>query len=246
MPETASKTVPKRKAPKDSKPSAGKFERLPTGIPGLDKLIEGGFVRGSTTLLAGGTGTGKTLFCVQFIMEGLKRGEKCMFITLEETTEDIIGDCASLGWDLSKYIEKGQLELVYKDPFGLTNAARTLPGFVSKGLQRVVIDSISVLGLYFKYPFEIRKNLFMTLNALKKTGATVLVTAEAPEDGKMLTRFGVEEFVTDGVITLHYLGLGGTNYHSLQIRKMRRTNHGKDVYAMEIGKNGIVIKQQGA
>ena len=236
--------MPKRKIMAKVKKAIGKFERMPTGIPGLDKLIEGGFVKGSTNLLAGGTGTGKTLFCAQFIMDGLKRGEKCMFLTLEETPEDIIGDCARFGWDLSKYIANGQLELIYKDPFELTNVGRSfLDGLGKRGIERVAIDSTSVMGLYFRHPAEVRKNLFNTLSAVKKPGATVLVTAEAPEEGKMLTRFGVEEYITDGVILLHYVGFGGGSYHSLQVRKMRRTNHAKDIFPMEIGKNGIEIRK---
>ena len=107
----------------------------------------------------------------------------------------------------------------------------------------MAIDSTSILGLYFKSTFEVRKNLFQTLQAVKKSGATVVMTAEAPEEGKLLTRFGVEEYITDGVIVLHYMGLGGGGYHSLQIRKMRRTSHGKDVYPMEISSKGISIKQ---
>ena len=232
--------------PKKTKGKAAvkEIQRMPSGINGLDKLVEGGFIKGSTTLLAGGTGTGKTIFCCQYIMDGLKRGEKCFFITLEESPEDIMNDVKRFGWDMKKYVDNGQLIIKYEDPFEVTNISRGfLDHIKAQGFSRVAIDSTSVLGLYFKSPFEVRKQLFLVLNALKKTGATVLITAESPEEGRTITRFGVEEYVTDGVIVLHYTGFGGGTYYSLQVRKMRRTDHGKDVYPMSIGPNGIEVKK---
>jgi len=233
-------------AQKKSKGPKRKFslERVPTGVQGLDKLLEGGFVKGSTVLLTGGTGTGKTIFCTQFLLDGLKRGERCLYITLEETPGDIMADTERFGWDLKKYADSGQLTMKYEDPFAITNISRGfLDHIKTHGYQRVAIDSTSILGLYFKSPFELRKQLFLILNALKKIGATVLVTAETPEEGRMITRFGVEEYVTDGVIVLHYTGFGGGAYYSLQVRKMRRTDHGKDIYPMVIGRNGVEVKK---
>jgi len=233
---------------KNAKPQAAKkavklAERITCGISGLDKLMQGGFVKGSTTLVAGSTGTGKTIFCSQFLLEGLKKGEKCFFITLEESPEDIIADMEGFGWDLKKYIDNGQLIIKYEDPFEVTNIARGfLDHIKAKGYNRVAIDSTSVLGLYFKSPFEVRKQLFLVLAALKKTGATVVITAEAPEEGRMITRFGVEEYITDGVVVLHSLGLSGSEYDkSIHIKKMRRTAHSSDVHPFKITKDGITV-----
>lgn len=233
----------KSKKGKREKPAAKAIERIPTGISGLDKLMEGGLISGSTTLVAGGTGTGKTIFCCQFLREGLMNGERCLFITLEETPEDIIGDMERFGWDLRDHIERGRLKLDYKDPFEITNIARGfLDHIKTEGFKRVVIDSTSVLGLYFKSPFEVRKQLFLALSALKKTGATVVITAEAPEEGRMITRFGVEEYITDGVIVLHSLGLSGSNYDkSMHVKKMRRTAHSTDVHPFRITGKGIEV-----
>jgi KaiC/GvpD/RAD55 family RecA-like ATPase len=111
------------------------------------------------------------------------------------------------------------------------------------GIQRVVIDSTAVFELYYKEPSEIRKQLFKLLNGLKDINVTSVLTTELPEETKMLGKFGVEEFIVDAVIILHFLGIGEENYNSLQIRKMRRTNHKKDVFPMEITDKGIVVKQ---
>jgi KaiC/GvpD/RAD55 family RecA-like ATPase len=221
-----------------------KLERIATGIRGLDRLLEGGFVKGSSVLVSGPAGTGKTIFCAQFIWEGLKRGDTCLFITLEERPEDILGDIERFGWDFTKYIKEKKLYLTYKDPFQITDITSPLLDEIKeKKIQRVAIDSTAVFGMYYKEPFEIRKQLLKLLNGLKDTGVTSLLTSELPEESVTLAKFGVEEFIADGVIILHFLGIGESSYHSLQVRKMRRTKHDKDVYPMEIGKNGISIKR---
>jgi KaiC/GvpD/RAD55 family RecA-like ATPase len=212
-----------------------KLERIATGIRGLDRLLEGGFVKGSSVLVSGPAGTGKTIFCAQFIWEGLKRGDTCLFITLEERPEDILGDIERFGWDFTKYIKEKKLYLTYKDPFQITDITSPLLDEIKeKKIQRVAIDSTAVFGMYYKEPFEIRKQLLKLLNGLKDTGVTSLLTSELPEESVTLAKFGVEEFIADGVIILHFLGIGESSYHSLQVRKMRRTKHDKDVYPMEI------------
>jgi circadian clock protein KaiC len=230
--------MPKRKS------ASNDFERIPSGIPGLDPLIEGGFIKGSTILISGSAGTGKTIFCAQFLMEGLKKGETCMYITLEEKPEDIIGDVKRFGWDMQKYIDERKLFLEFQDPFQITDITSPLLDKIQQHkIQRVAIDSTAVFELYYKEPAEIRKQLFKLLTGLKGIGVTSVLTSELPEEYKTLGKFGVEEFVVDGVILLHYLGIGEKNYGSIQIRKMRRTNHEKDVSPMEITDKGITIKK---
>jgi circadian clock protein KaiC len=220
------------------------FERIPSGIPGLDPLMEGGLVKGSTTLVSGAAGTGKTIFCTQFLLEGLKKGETCMFITLEEKPDDIINDVKRFGWDLQKYIDDKKLFLEFQDPFQMTDITSPLLDKIQQHkIQRVVLDSTTIFELYYKDPADIRKQLFKLLTGLKGIGVTSLLTSELPEEYTTLGKFGVEEFVVDCVIVLHYLGIGESAYSSLQIRKMRRTKHEKDIYPMEITEKGIVVKK---
>jgi circadian clock protein KaiC len=227
-----------------AKKTSGDFERISTGIPGLDNLMEGGLVKGSTNLVSGAAGTGKTLFCSQFLMEGLRKGETCMFITLEEKPEDIIGDVKRFGWDFPKYISEKKLFLEFQDPFQITDITSPLLDKIQQHkVSRVAVDSTAVFELYYKEPAEIRKQLFKLLTGLKSIGVTSIITAEMPEEGHTLGKFGVEEFVVDGVIKIEFLGLGGKTALNLQVRKMRRTNHEKDVYPLDIGKNGLSIKK---
>ena len=221
------------------------FERIPSGIPGLDKLMEGGFVKGSTVLISGAAGTGKTIFCTQYLMEGLKRGENCMFITLEEKPEDIINDVKRFGWDLEKYMKDKKLILEYQDPFQMTDiTAPLLDKIKEHGIQRVVIDSTAIFELYYKEPSEIRKQLFKLLNGLKDINVTSVLTTELPEETKMLGKFGVEEFIVDVVIVIRYneYATGATPPLSLSVRKMRRTSHSRISVPIEITEEGIILK----
>ncbi|MFZ3077940.1 MAG: ATPase domain-containing protein [Candidatus Aenigmatarchaeota archaeon] len=219
-------------------------DRIPTGISGLDKMIQGGLVKGTATLVSGGTGTGKTIFCCQFIWEGLMRGENCLFITFEESPEDIITDVRNFGWDFEDYIKKKKLFLEYHDPFQVTNITSLLVEKIKQNnISRVAIDSTSILGLYFKDPSEVRKQLYKLLMALKGSGVTTILTAEIPEDSKKLSRYGVEEFVADGVIVLHYVGIGENTFNSIQVRKMRKTNHDKNIYSFDFTDRGLVVRK---
>ena len=219
------------------------IDRIPSGIPGLDKLMEGGFVNGSTNLISGAAGTGKTIFCVQFLMEGLKKGEICMFITLEESPEDIIGDVKRFGWDLQKYIDDKKLILLPQDPFQMTDIVGPLVDEIKENkVQRVAIDSTALLEMYYKDPSDIRKQLFRLLSSLKSINVTSVITSELPEQSSTLGKFGVEEFVVDGVIVLRNVSMGGVNF-TLQVRKMRRTNHNKEVCEMQISDKGIEVRK---
>ncbi len=221
------------------------IERIKSGIPGLDKLIEGGFVKGSSILVTGSAGTGKTIICSQFIWEGLKNGENCMYITFEELPEEIKGDVRTFGWDFDKYEEEGKLNITYKDPFQATDITTRLQNeIMHAGISRVVIDSTSLLGLYYKNSHDIRRELYKLINALKASGATSLLTAEIPNEDGIISRFGVEEYVTDGVIRLHYTNIGTEKFGNIEVRKMRRTKVKKGLYPLEIGKNGAKVGEE--
>ncbi len=222
-----------------------KTERLSTGIPGLDKLMQGGYIKNDIYLVTGGTGTGKTLFCCQFLWEGLQKGEKGIFFSLEELPDDVVHDAENFGWDFQKYIDNKAFLIEYQDPFEMVDITTLIKEKIKKfGAKRVVIDSTSIFGMVFKDEHELRKRLYELIKTLKETDTVVLMTAEIPEDSKALSRFGVEEFVADGVILLNYLGIGEVSSRSLLIRKMRRTEHGTDVYSFSMTKKGIAIEKE--
>ena len=221
------------------------FKRVKTGIQALDSLMGGGFVEGSANLVTGETGSGKTLFAAQFVWHGLQKGEPGVFVTLEENLNDIKEDARAFGWDFEKYEKKGLLKLLYHDPAQVNNISTVVMNELDKlRATRIAIDSITVMALNIGNVAQVRRKLFSLINALKsQKGVTSVITSEIPEGSKGLSRFSVEEYVVDSIILLNYLGVGDEYNRSLAIRKMRRTNHGKDVYPFEITARGLVVKK---
>jgi len=221
-------------------------ERVESGIPGLDKLIEGGFVRNSMNLLTGGTGTGKTIFANQFILHGLKNDENGVYITLEQSPEEIKADMSRFGWDFDKYIREKKCQFEYLTITNFDDLKFNIFRAISEvKAERLVIDSISLVSLSFegKSLSELRHKIFDLMKDLKAKNITSLLVSETPDDGeRKLSRFGMEEFVADSVIKIHYTGIGGEQFRNVEIRKMRRTDHSQGFHPLIFTKNGLSVK----
>lgn len=219
-------------------------ERVSTGIPGLDEVMGGGFVRNSINLLSGATGTCKTIFGLQYIWEGLQNGENGVYVSLEQEPENIFADVGQFGWNFDRYIKNGKCTVEFMPSWKLEE----LPVLVTEKInnikaKRFVLDTISLVCSRLD-PIAIRSEISEFLKELRHSGATSLLVSEIPEGTKRLSKFGVEEFIVDGIIILHYLDYAASNIpRSLTIRKMRRTNHGTDVYPLRITKRGLAIKR---
>ena len=219
--------------------------RITSGIPGLDKLIKGGFIKGSIILVAGGTGTGKTTFCSQFIMEGLKKGEPCIYITFEEDPAEIEHDMKMFGMNFSKYKKSGLFNMLYHNPFKVSGLESLLSDEINAiKAKRVVLDPVSLIGMYLARPALLRKKMVEITKVLKRTNTTVLVVSEIEEEEKGLSRFGVIEFVVDGVIVLNYMAIGKESFGNLQIRKMRRTKHEHGWFPVNITNSGLEVSKE--
>ena len=161
--------------------------RVKTGIAGLDEMLQGGLPENHIVLVMGSFGTGKTTFGLQYLVEGLKNNEPCIFISLEEDKDSILKNASAFGWDLSGAVESKKLGLFKLEPSDakttVTRIKSDLPKFVkSFGAKRVVIDSVSLLNMMFSDENERRSNLFNLCQLLRSTGATSLLTAEVKDD----------------------------------------------------------------
>ena len=217
-------------------------DRVTTGIPGLDSLIEGGYIKNSINLVTGETGTGKTIFGLQFIWEGLKKGEPGVYISLEQEPEDIFADVKRFGMNFEPHVKNGKCIVDFLPTWKLEE----LPIMVTEKInaikaKRFVLDTLSLVCSRLD-KIAIRSEIAEFMKELKKSGVTTILLSEIPEDSKKLSRFGVEEFLADGIIIMNYLDfVVGGSPRSLIIRKMRRTDHGTDVYPIKFGKSGLSI-----
>ena len=235
------------------------MNRITTGISGFDDLIEGGLPEGRSFLISGGTGTGKTIFAIQFLINGAMQGEPGVYLTLDERPDLIREDMLRFGWNIRQLEDQGQLKIIdgtiaklgipsdeeFSLPatgFDLDKLLLELMRTIKKiKAKRVVIDSIPALGMNFENEHEIRKAILKIVYLLARAGVTTLLTTEVNEGSKQFGKYGVEEFVSDGVIVLHYMGIGTQSNRTLHIRKMRATKHSEDLHPLEITNTGIKI-----
>jgi len=238
------------------------MNRVATGIKGLDELMEGGFPEGRSVLLSGACGTGKTIFCSQFLYNGAKKfSEPGIYVTLDERPDLIRQDVMRFGWDLRKLEDEKMLQIIdgsiakigipSEEEFAMPSTGFDLDKLLLEivratkriGAKRLVIDSIPSLGLNYNNENDVRNAILKLSYVLMRSGVTSLVTSEVIEGENKFGKYGVEEYVVDGVIVLHYMGIGTQSNRTLHIRKMRATKHSEDLHPIEIGNAGIVVKK---
>lgn len=217
-------------------------KRITTGIKSLDKLTNGGFLEDAVILISGSAGAGKSIFGMQFLKAGADRKEKVLYISTEENVENIERGFGIFGWNLKKL----GIEVLSMPPDQLEEDwVSVLNTKIDKGnIKRVVIDSISLIGLYYKDEYSVRRYLYRLISSLKKRKVCTLLVSEIPEGEKRFSRTGVAEFVADGVILLEFLGTGGRYQRGLSIKKMRWTDHDQDIHPYKIVKGkGLVFSR---
>ncbi len=219
--------------------------RITTGIKGLDEMMDGGFPKGHSVAVIGSFGTGKTTFAMQYIWEGLKKGEKCIFLSLEEDENSIIETAKSFGWDFENYLDDSLL-LIKLEPEDAGSSVKRLEGEIPQvikefGASRIAIDSVSLITMLFKSEEDKRTNLFALSKSIKDSGATAILTAEVDPKNPNVSRDGLVEYVVDGVILLTPREMNNRIMLTLKILKMRRTKHSREVKPYEISSEGIEV-----
>ena len=225
------------------------MERVQTGVPGLDKLLDGGLPRDSSVLLSGASGTGKTILSMQYIYEGAAQfNEPGIFVALEGSLKSSSWDMQNFNWDIQPLQEK-KLMTIYRMKLDYARDSRMITDRIKEeleliaktvndvGAKRLVVDSTTSFGIWMEQT-EFRPKLFEFLNQLKDLNCTTIFTSETSDARTKFSAFGVEEFVADGVIALYLVPPN----RSVFVRKMRGTNHSKNVHPFEITSKGIVVK----
>ncbi|MBI2971325.1 MAG: hypothetical protein HYY37_02820 [Candidatus Aenigmarchaeota archaeon] len=220
----------------------GELQRVPTGVEGFDELIEGGIPQKSLVLLSGTTGTGKSIFGMKFLIHGAQTGEPGIYISLQESMEETLNQMRFFGWPVDELIEKGLLLIVQPELYNYEALLTIIEDTIDKvKAKRLVIDSLSIIGMYFEEPFKIRKSLLDLETLLKKLGCTTLAISEIGEGQNELSPYGVEEYVADGVFVLYYLRQGNMFLRAVAIRKLRSTKHSTKIHPVEIERPGGML-----
>lgn len=225
--------------------------KSPTGIQGFDEITGGGLPKGRPTLVCGGAGCGKTLFGMEFLVRGaIQFNEPGVFMSFEETNEELTKNVASLGFDLEDllkhkkialdhvYIERSEIEETGEyDLEGLF--IRLNYAIDSIGAKRVVLDTIESLFAGLPNQLILRAELRRLFRWLKDKGVTSIITGERGEE--TLTRQGLEEYVSDCVIMLDHRVTEQTSTRRLRVVKYRGSMHGTNEYPFLIDENGFSV-----
>jgi circadian clock protein KaiC len=225
--------------------------KSPTGIPGLDEITNGGLPAGRPTLVAGGPGSGKTLLGVSFLVEGAQRfHEPGVLLTFEENADELAQDVRSLGYDLHKlcdekkllidYIHVDRSEIEETGEYDLEGLFVRLDHAIKQiGAKRVMLDTIETLFGGLKDTGVLRAELRRLFRWLRDRGMTTVVTAERGE--QMFTRQGLEEYITDAVISLDHRVHEQISTRRIRIVKYRGSTHGTNEYPFLIDREGITV-----
>ncbi|MEM3090276.1 MAG: KaiC domain-containing protein [Candidatus Bathyarchaeia archaeon] len=227
-------------------------ERLSTGVPALDKMLAGGIPRGFSVAVTGEPGTGKTILCIHFIAKGVSNGDKCIYVTTEESRESIITQANQFGFDFSSAIQDGKLILIdalmgTEDQWTiktlsveeLVNKVIEAKKALGYGRARLVIDSLSAFWL--DKPAMARRHSYFVKKVLSKWDFTILATSQYAITTSEAFGWGVEH-IADGIIRFRRFVRNGVLRRYVLVEKMRQTPHSLQMHeiTVEHGK-GLVI-----
>jgi circadian clock protein KaiC len=242
----------------DSPPRRIEVRKIRTTIEGFDDISHGGLPQGRTTLVSGTSGTGKTLFAIQFLYNGIINfDEHAVFVTFEESPTDIIQNALSFGWNLQALIDDGKLFILDASPdpegqditgdFDLSALIERIQYAIRKyKASRVAIDSVTAIFQQYDAAGVVRREIFRLTARLKQIGVTTVMTTERIDEYGAVARFGVEEFVSDNVVIVRNVLDGERRRRTLEILKLRGTSHMKGEYPFTITGEGINIFPLGA
>lgn len=218
------------------------MKRVHSGIHGFDSLMSGGIPEKDLILLSGTCGAGKTIMGLQFLYHSAE-DEPGIYVSFEEDIDQIRQTAEALGMDIKKLEKKNKLAFLKYDPFKIEDIFEIIESNIRQiKAKRVVIDSISSLGIYVKDSTELRRMILQISTMLRKNNCTsILISEVLPNSRNSISRFGMEEFVADGVIVLHNVLVAGEYRRGVSIWKMRLTNHSRKIHPYKITDSGAVV-----
>lgn len=242
--------------PSKERDAGSERERCVTGIQGIDHILNGGIPRGNTVLVSGSVGTGKTSICIEFLVRGALYGESSLYLSVTEPTDKLLRNVIPFDfWD-DKLLRQGKLQFldlpkVYeklgidKDELNLEEGRRLTDAIVElveeSHIRRLVLDSGTSVAYRLKEQERIRDFFLRLGQALSARMCTSLLVAEVMPQTEGYSRFGVEEAIADGVIVTANLERRGDLLRTLQVVKMRGTQHSRAKYVLDLTTSGVLL-----
>lgn len=231
-----------------------KMEKVKTGIPGLDKMLEGGLPENRPYLIQGGPGTGKTILCMQFLLEGSVNGEKCVYISLEEPEKELIENMAQLDFSIDNLIildlspdtqladmtdsALAEKNMAIMDEFNLKQKIEEL--IEKEKPDRLVFDSITMFSKMYQSDYDARREMLLLMRRLSLAGCTsVFISEDAAKIHEPVTNQA--GFLSRGIIKLYSVNDRGERRRGVQIDKLRGTAFDEQIRPIQITGKGIVV-----
>jgi circadian clock protein KaiC len=229
---------------------------IKTGIGGFDQLFEKGIPRGNAVLIAGGAGSGKTIMCLQILANAAKKGEKCLYMSFEESEERLRKHMREFGWEPEELERKGSL-LIKR--FSIFDIARSIDALLAKkkgellidvkpvilpeGFKpdKVVVDSLSSIASAFDGAENYRSYIEQLFRFFEEICTTSFLITETEQIPTIFSPSGVEEFLADGVVVLYNIRKGDIRESAIEVLKMRGSKHKKKIVAMQVTSRGIEV-----
>lgn len=224
-------------------------DRCKTHNRALDALLGDGIPWGSSLLVAGVAGTGKTVLLLEFLYRGALAGEKGIILSFEETEERLLAEARGLGWAFDHEVERGMIEIVFipqPDILVERDLLMMHERINASKARRVAVDSVSVFLHKVKDPQVAREKIFQLSSIIQNAQAVGFFATDIPYGSPQLSRFGVEETVVDGVLLLSSEMEGMSRRRFLEVYKLRNTAHMRGRHDMTIGRGGISIALRSA
>lgn len=233
------------------------IERVQTGIHELDEILRGGIPVSNVILLAGGSGMGKTTLTLQFLAHGAAQGERGMYLAVTEPVKILERNALEYRFMEPSFLKDGMIRIVdlraVLQRMGLASPHNTtlenggplveaLESIVKEyKIKRLVIDSITAICQRLEQPARIRDFAFRLGLALSQLGCTTIMTSETPPRELKYSMFGVEEFISDGIVFLSEIERNNDLVRTLQVMKMRGTEHSRAKFMMDLSEYGISL-----
>ena len=218
------------------------MNKISSGIQGLDEILGGGIPERNVILLSGTCGAGKTIFGLQFLSSSDEPG---VYVSFEEELDELREISGVFGWDIAKLEASKKLKLLKYDPFRLEDILEVVENNIREiGAKRIVFDSVAALGIYMRDASELRRMILQINDIMKRNKCTTIIISEIIPGSTALSRFGVEEFVSDGVIVLENIRTGGEFKRAITVWKLRGVDHSRSMHPYAITGKGISVNSK--